>query len=151
MHANRNFYRSQSCGALITRPWFAIFHLPRSDCSRHFQSGLLVMPAECYLGESGKPDILTQLIFKRFEANRAHKPNVATRGYFVKRYPWMAFSVKPYSFPRFSPYRLSKPHPGASAVLVDEACAPALCKWRLPRLRSFSHPPDVSCSERTLW
>jgi hypothetical protein len=32
----------------------------------------------------------------------------------------MAFSVKPYSVSRFSPYGLSKPHTGTAAVLVDE-------------------------------
>jgi hypothetical protein len=32
----------------------------------------------------------------------------------------MAFSIKACSFPRFSAYRLSQPHPGAPAVLIDE-------------------------------
>jgi hypothetical protein len=46
--------------------------------------------------------------------------NVATRGYFVKKYPLMAFCIKACSFPRFPPYQLSKPYPGATTVLVDE-------------------------------
>jgi hypothetical protein len=39
---------------------------------------------------------------------------VATRGYFVKRYPWVAFRVKRCLFPRF--FWLSKPHTGTTAV-----------------------------------
>ena len=48
---------------------------------------------------------------------------------------------------------LPKANSGATAVLVDEACLPRANGGSLgwPRARSFSHPPDVSCSERTLW
>jgi len=39
------------------------------------------------LAAGGKPDILTQLIFERFEAHGAHSSDVATRGYFVDGLP----------------------------------------------------------------
>jgi hypothetical protein len=86
----------------------------------NFRNNTVTIGDQNRLTSGGKPDILTQLIFERFEANGAHKLNVATRGYFVKRCPWMAFSVKPCSFPGLSPYGLSKPHTGTAAVLVDE-------------------------------
>jgi hypothetical protein len=63
----------------------------------------------------------------------------------------MVFSVKACSFPRFPPYRLSKPHSGATAVLVDEldaaasidphhdAILAAVVKWPMAcKLENFS-------------
>jgi len=71
------------------------------------------------LAGGGEPNILTQLILERFEANGAHGLNVATRGPFVKTVSFDSSRII-FSFPRFSAHRLSKPHAGSATVLVDE-------------------------------
>jgi len=50
-----------------------------------FRNNTVTIGDQNRLTTGGKPDILTQLIFERFEAYGAHKLNVAARGYFVKR------------------------------------------------------------------
>src|ERR1019366_859561 len=50
----------------------------------NFRNNSVTIGNQNRLTTGGEPDILTQLIFERFETNGAHNSNVATRGYLVK-------------------------------------------------------------------
>jgi hypothetical protein len=88
-----------------------------------FRNNTIAIGDQKPLAAGGTPNILTQLILERSEANGAHGLSVATRGPFVKTISFDSPSIK-LLISRIFAYRLSKPHAGAPAVLVDELGRP---------------------------